>query len=106
MAEENVEQEYLFLQQQLRNVLIQKEALKLQIAEIDSALGELEKCGDETVYKVIGNIMIKKKKDETEKELRELKDNSQIKINSLERIEKDLIERIRVLEAKLREKGD
>ena len=105
MAVENIEQEYLLLQQQLRNVVIQKEALKLQIAEIDSALKELEKCEEETVYKVVGNIMVKKKMDEAQKELMELKDDSQIKISSLEKIEKDLIEKIKEVESKLMGKG-
>ena len=105
MIEENIEQEYLELQQQLRNVLIQKEAFKIQIAEIESALEELKKSKEENVYKIVGNIMVRKRKDEIEKELNEIKDDSEVKIRSLENIEKSLIEKIKNIEEKLRNKG-
>ena len=104
MAGESVEQEYLLLQQQLRNILIQKEALKLQIAEIDAALNELSRCEEENVYKLVGNVMIKKRKEEVEKELNEVKEDSQIRINSLESVEKDLVEKIKRVEEKLKSK--
>jgi prefoldin beta subunit len=105
MVEESNEKEYLALQQQLRNVLIQKEAFKIQVAEIESALEELKKNKEENVYKIVGNIMIRKRKDEIEKELNELKDDSELKIRSLENIEKSLIEKIKTIEEKLRSKG-
>ncbi len=104
MTNESVEQEYLLLQQQLRNILIQKEALKLQIAEIDAALNELSRSGEENVYKLVGNVMVKKKKEEVEKELTEIKEDSQIRINSLESVEKDLVEKIKRVEEKLKSK--
>jgi len=104
MASESVEQEYLLLQQQLRNILIQKEALKLQIAEIDAALYELSRCEEENVYKLVGYVMIKKRKEEVEKELNEVKEDSQIRINSLESVEKDLVEKIKRVEEKLKSK--
>jgi prefoldin beta subunit len=105
MTDESIEQEYLILQQQLRNVLIQKETIKLQIAEIDSALSELEKTKEEKVYKVVGNVMIKKSKEEVEKELKEGKEDLQIRVESLEKIEKDLIEKIKNIEEKLKGRG-
>jgi prefoldin beta subunit len=101
MVEESDEQEYLVLQQQLRNVLIQKEALKIQVAEIESALEELEKSKEENVYKVVGNVMIKK----LEKELNEMKEDSELKISSLENLEKDLIGRIKKMEERLKNKS-
>jgi len=106
MTVENLEQEYLSLQQQIRNVLIQKETIKLQLAEIDSALEELKNSKEDNVYKVVGNVMIKKSKNDVEKELKEVKEDLQIRVNSLEKIEKDLIERIKNIEEKLKEKGD
>jgi prefoldin beta subunit len=105
MVEESDEQEYLVLQQQLRNVLIQKEALKIQVAEIESALEELEKSKEENVYKVVGNVMIKKQKKEVEKELNEMKEDSELKISSLENLEKDLIGRIKKMEERLKNKS-
>jgi prefoldin beta subunit len=105
MTDESIEQEYLILQQQLRNVLIQKETIKLQIAEIDTALSELEKTKEEKVYKVVGNVMIKKSKEEVEKELKESKEDLEIRVESLEKIEKDLIEKIKNIEENLKGKG-
>jgi prefoldin beta subunit len=105
MVEENNEQEYLALQQQLRNVVLQKEALKIQVNEIESALEELKKTEEETVYKVVGNVMVKKKKDEVEKELNEIKEDSELKISSLENFEKDLVVKIKRIEEKLKSKG-
>jgi prefoldin beta subunit len=105
MTEWNDEQEYLSLQQQLRNVLIQKETLKIQVNEIELALEELKKTKEEKVYKVVGNIIVEKKKDEVERELNEIKEDSKIKINSLENLEKNLTERIKRLSEKLENKG-
>lgn len=105
MTDESIQQEYLILQQQLRNVLIQKEAIKLQISEIDTALSELEKTKEEKVYKVVGNVMIKKSKEEVEKELKESKEDLEIRVESLGKIEKDLIEKIKNIEEKLKGKG-
>jgi prefoldin beta subunit len=105
MVERSVEEEYVLAEQQLRSVLIQKEALKLQIAEIDNALNELERIKEEKVYKLVGSVLIKKSKDEVQKELIEIKEDAEIKIASLENIEKDLMDKIKKIEEKLKSKG-
>jgi prefoldin beta subunit len=105
MVERSVEEEYVLVEQQLRSVLIQKEALKLQIAEIENALNELERIKEENVYKLVGNVLIKKSKDEVQKELIGTKEDAEIKIASLEIIEKDLIDKIKKIEEKLKSKG-
>lgn len=105
MVERSVEEEYILVEQQLRSVLIQKEALKLQIAEIENALNELERTKEENVYKLVGNVLIKKNKDEVKKELIGIKEDAEIKIASLENIEKDLIDKIKKIEEKLKSKG-
>ena len=105
MVERSVEEEYVLAEQQLRSVLIQKEALKLQIAEIENALNELERIKEEKVYKLVGSVLIKKSKDEVQKELIEIKEDAEIKIASLENIEKDLMDKIKKIEEKLKSKG-
>jgi prefoldin beta subunit len=105
MVVESAEEEYFLLEQQLRNVLLQKEALKLQISEIEAALNELSQYKEENTYKVVGNVMVKKRKEEVEKELKEMKEDMQIKIVSLENIEKDLVEKIRKIEERLKKRG-
>jgi prefoldin beta subunit len=105
MVERSVEEEYVLAEQQLRSVLIQKEALKLQVAEIENALNELERIKEENVYKLVGSVLIKKSKDEVQKELIEIKEDAEIKIASLENIEKDLMDKIKKIEEKLKSKG-
>ncbi|MDT7858969.1 MAG: prefoldin subunit [Candidatus Aenigmarchaeota archaeon] len=105
MVERSVEEEYVLAEQQLRSVLIQKEALKLQIAEIENALNELERTKEENVYKLVGSVLIKKSKDEVQKELIEIKEDVEIKIASLENVEKDLMDKIKKIEEKLKSKG-
>ncbi len=100
--EENIAKEYETLQQQLRSILIQKEALQIQIAEIENALEEIKNVKDEEIYKVVGSIMVKKKKEEVQKELEENKEDFELRVKSLENVEKNLIERIKKIEEKIK----
>ena len=83
------------LQQQLQNILLQKESLKLQQMEIEHTLKELQKVKEDFAYKIVGNVMIKKSKDEIEKSLNEGLENIKIRIESLEKIEKKLTDKIK-----------
>ena len=58
---ENKLQEMQILEQSLQNLLMQKQAFQMELAETQSALKEIEKSGDE-VFKVIGQLMIKTEK--------------------------------------------
>ncbi|MBI4258444.1 MAG: prefoldin subunit, partial [Thaumarchaeota archaeon] len=55
---------YEQLQQNLQAIMIQKQQVELELAELDKALTELRKAGpDEVVYKSAGSILVKAKKD-------------------------------------------
>ena len=54
-------QEMQILEQNLQNILMQKQAFQMEITETQSALEEIENSGDE-VYKIIGSLMIKSEK--------------------------------------------
>lgn len=82
------------LQQQLQAVLIQKESIKAQIFEIENTIKELEKIEDENVFKIVGNIMVSKKRDEVIDELKESLENIKLRLNAIERIEAKLNEEI------------
>ncbi|MDW0155523.1 MAG: prefoldin subunit beta [Nitrososphaeraceae archaeon] len=63
------------LQQNLQAIMMQKQQLEAESVEIEKATEELKKSEqDEAVYKSVGPLLIKTKKDDTLKELDEKKD--------------------------------
>ncbi|MEM5815377.1 MAG: prefoldin subunit [Candidatus Aenigmatarchaeota archaeon] len=105
MVNENVLQEYQKLQEQYRIIVIQKEGLKLQIGEIEHALKELENSKEDFAYRIFGDIMVKKRKEEIVKELQEEMEDFKIRINNLEKMEKFMEERIKEMEERIK-KGE
>jgi prefoldin beta subunit len=85
-------QEMQILEQTLQNILLQKQAFEMELAETNAALKEIEKSGDE-VYKVIGQLMIKKKKKEVEEELKDKEKILGLRLKNLDKQEKDLSEK-------------
>jgi len=84
-------QEMQFLEQNLQNLLMQKQAFQLEISETESALKELETAGDE-VFKIIGQLMIKSDKKKMTEELQSRKKLLGIRLSSFERQEKTMSE--------------
>jgi prefoldin beta subunit len=69
------------LQQNLQAILMQKQQLEAESVEIEKATEELKKSEqDEVVYKSVGPLLIKTKKDDTLKELDEKKDLSNTRL--------------------------
>ena len=67
MTEKQI-QEIQILEQNLHKLLLHKQAFEIELAEIKSTSEELEKSkGD--VFKIIGQLMLKKNKAEIKKEL-------------------------------------
>ena len=90
-------QELQILEQTIQNVLLQRQAFLLELNETNLALEELKTAGDE-VYKIVGQIMIKASKQETEKDLKSKKEILELKNKNLEKQEagfKDKIIRLR-----------
>ena len=75
------------LESYLQNFLAQKQAVQIELNEVDNALGEL-KDSDEEVDKVISGIMLKSSKEKLSKDLSEKKKTMEMKIDSLEKQEK------------------
>ena len=88
-------------QQQIQNIIAQKETLKLQETEIKKALDELEKTQEENVYKISGPILVKTSKEEVVKELKDKHELIQARIKTLERSEEKMKEKIEELREKL-----
>ena len=67
------------LQQSLQVTSSQKQQIELEIAEMNKAVEELTKSGqDETVYKSVGTVLIKSKKEDVLKEIEEKKELAQL----------------------------
>jgi prefoldin beta subunit len=89
-------------QQQLQAILIQKENLKLQSLEIERASEELETSKAKEAYKIAGPIMIKKDSAELKKELKERKENLNLRIKTLEKAEERITQKLKGMEPRLR----
>ncbi len=61
-------QQFQTLEQNLQNLLLQKQNVQLDLSETQSALDEIEKS-EEGVFKIIGQIMIKTEKSKMKEEL-------------------------------------
>ena len=100
--DENTLKELQNYQQQLTNILSQKEMFKLQLLESEKALGELKKTSERECFVVIGNVFIKKSVEEVKKQLEEEIEILNIKIKSLENSEGKIREKLKELERKLK----
>ena len=90
------------LQQTLQTVLTQKQQLELESNEVEQALGELEKLADSaTIYKSIGSLLVKAKKDKVTIELNERKDLLRMRIDVLGKQEARLRTQAKDLQTKL-----
>ncbi len=65
-TQEKIQQLQIF-EQNLQNLLLQKQAFQLELNETEHALKEVEKTRQD-IYKLIGQVMLKTSKTEIEKE--------------------------------------
>ena len=92
------------LQQNLQAILMQKQQIEVEAIEIEKALEELKKLGeDEVVYKSAGPLLIKTKKDETIKDLEEKKELSNTRLLVLGKQESRVKENLKEIENKINE---
>jgi len=82
-------QKLQFLEQSLQQILMQKQAFQMDLSENISALEEIKKS-DDTVYKVIGQLMIKVDKEKITEELIGKEKIIKTRIDSLEKQEQAL----------------
>jgi len=100
--EEKLVEQFQSYQQQLQGIMIQKGNLKLQIFEIDRALEELELSKEKEAYKILGPIMIKKNSEDLKTELKERKENYNLRIKTLEKAENRITNSLKEMEPKLK----
>lgn len=83
-------QDIQLLEQNLQNLLIQKQVFQMELAETESALKEIEKSGEE-VFKIIGQIMIKTGKSSVKDELLNKEKILNLRIKTIEKQESYLM---------------
>jgi len=94
--------QFQMMQQQLQQLLMQKESLNVAIMEIDRAVEELEKSKDGEAYKITGAIMVRKPAAELKKELAESKEDIEVRVKGMDAAEKRLTDRLVELQGKLK----
>jgi prefoldin beta subunit len=90
-------EEMHILENSLQNILIQKQAFQMELSETEAALNEINSSGEE-VFRIIGQLMIKSKKEVIKEELLNKKKILELRLNNLEKQESSLngqIEKIR-----------
>ena len=86
--QDNSIQEMQILEQNLQNILMQKQAFQMEFSETQSSLKEIkESKGD--VFKIVGQLMIKTEKDKMEEELKNKEKIIDLRIKSLEKQEEN-----------------
>jgi|SRR3989344_3164567 len=98
-TEQNIAQLQL-LEQNLQNFLAQKQTFQSQSLEIENALNELDKSKEDS-YKVIGNIMIKEKKENLIKDLKSKKEIIELRLKTLEKQEEKIKDKAKELQEKV-----
>ena len=95
-------QEMQILEQNLQNLLMQKQAFQLEVSETTAALAELEKSGEE-VYKIIGQLMVKTEKEDVKKELEGKKKILDLRNKTISKQEEALTEQLEKVREELME---
>jgi len=102
-TEEKLAKLQLF-EQNLQNLLLQKQQFQTQLKEVESALDGLKNSTEN--YKIIGNIMVKSSKEKLEEELKQKKEMLELRIKSIEKQEKQIKEKAEDLQKEvLKEMG-
>ncbi|MBS3094801.1 prefoldin subunit [Candidatus Pacearchaeota archaeon] len=89
-------QELQFFEQNLQNILYQKQAFELELSETQSAMEELKNSNGE-VFKIVGQLMIKSSSQKIKEELDNKEKLILIRIKSLEKQEKEFNEKVSFL---------
>ena len=93
-------QEMQMLEQNLQNLLFQKQAFQMELSETKSALKEIGNSGDE-VFKIIGQLMIKTDKAKTKEELSNKEKIIALRIKSIEKQETPIAKKLEDLQKEI-----
>lgn len=86
-------QEMQILEQNLQNLLLQKQSFEMELSETKSALGEIENADDE-IFRIIGQLLIKSDKLKIKDELLNREKLLGLRIKSIEKQEDAFAEKL------------
>lgn len=86
-------QELQMLEQNLQTYSLQKQTFQLELNETLNAINELHDA-KEDVYKIVGSIMLRAKKADLEKDLKQKKEMLDLRTKSIEKQEEMLREKL------------
>ena len=84
--------ELQIMEQNLQNIISQKQSFQGQFLEVENAVNELKNTKDD-VYKVIGSVMVKSSNEKLLKELEEKKEILELRIKNIDKQEKNIREK-------------
>ena len=87
--------------QMLGSINAQKQQVTYQLEMVDASLEELAKTKEKTVFKVIGNVLFPKDAKEMEKELKDKKESTDLRLKTLAKQEEVLLKKLNTARAKL-----
>lgn len=93
MTSEQKLQEMHLLEQNVQNLLMQKQAFQMELSETESALKEIENSSED-VFKIVGQLMIKSEKTKVLDELKNKKKLLDLRIGSIDKQEASLTEKL------------
>lgn len=88
-------QEIQILEQNLQNLLYQKQAFQMELSETEAAKKEIE--GSDEVFKIIGQLMIKTDKEKVKEENKKKEKLLNMRIQSIEKQETAIAEKLESL---------
>ena len=91
-TEQKIAQLQMF-EQNLQNFFIQRQTFQNQNAEIENALKELNDLKEDNAFKLVGNIMLKKKKKDLVEDLKSRKEVLELRIKNIEKQENKIKEK-------------
>lgn len=86
-------QELQFLEQNVQNLLIQKQSFDIELTETKAALKEIENAKDE-VFRIIGQLMIKSDKKKIQEDLKNKEKFLDLRIKTIEKQESSITEKL------------
>ena len=88
-------------QQQMQAYMVQKEQLSLQLMEISKAMEDLEKTKEAEVYRISGTVLIKTRKADAVKDLKEKQELIKMRLAQIDKKEKGIKDKVDDLRERL-----
>lgn len=86
-------QQIQFMEQNIQNLFMQKQAFQMELSESQSAMKEIENS-DEEIFKIVGQLMIKADKQKTKEDLSNKERILKLRLETIEKQEASLTEKM------------